>query len=167
MTTAHPSQETSILPAIIELVAGVLGFPGVGWIFAGKVFTGLKVLFIYWGAIMAFGLGFSMIIILTLGFASLLMFILAPFTIIIYFVVPVVSAGKLYNHLKQVDQWRQSSQPPQERIAPSLERYLQAKKQSQPQGLAGWQLAIIIGLTIVATLIFGGLAILLFVISRT
>jgi hypothetical protein len=159
MTTA-PKLQSSLL------LSRLLGFPGLGWIFSGRVFTGLKILLIYWGAIFAFGFGISMTMILTLGFASLLFFVLAPLTVIVYFAVPLVSAGKLYQQMRQVNTSRQSSQitaePPQARVAPSIERYMQSRKPAQTQGLASWQLAIIIGLTIVATLIFGGLAVLLF-----
>lgn len=166
MTIAQTSQKTPILPAVIEIIAGLFGFPGIGWIYSGRMFTGLKILLIYWGAIIAFGFGISMVMVLTLGFASLLFFILAPLTVIVYFAVPIVSASKLYHQLRQVNKPRSSSQitpkPAQERLAPSFERYLQTSKSSKTPGLAGWQLAIIIGLTVVATLIFGGLAVLFF-----
>jgi hypothetical protein len=164
MATAQKLQKTPILPAVIEIIGGLLGFLGIGWIFSGRIFTGLKILLIYWAAIFAFGFGFSIVTVLTLGFASLLYFILAPLTIIIYFAAPVVSAGKLYHQMRQENKLRQSNQitkePAQERLAPSMERYLQERKQSQ--GLAGWQLAIIIGLTIAATLVLGSLGVLLF-----
>lgn len=165
MTIAQKPQRTPILPAIIEVIAGLLGFLGIGWIFSGRVFTGLKILFIYWAAIFAFAFGISMVTILTFGFASLLYLILAPLTIIIYLAAPVVSGGKLYNQMRQENKSRQSIQiteePPKERLSPSVERYIEERNKSQTQGLEGWQVAIVIGLTIMATLVFGSLAVLL------
>ena len=65
MTIAQKPQKTPLLPAIIEIIAGLLGFLGIGWIFSGRVFSGLKILVIYWAIILAFGFGFSMVTILT------------------------------------------------------------------------------------------------------
>lgn len=165
MSSIHlQTQKDSILSAIIELIAGLFGFPGIGWIFAGKFFTGLKILLIYWGSIMVMGFGLTMVTILTLGIASLPFVVLAPITLIIYFGVPIVSAGRLYYRIGFGDKARRPAEPTprQERVAPSIGRYILEQNQSQRQGLQGWQIAIIIGLTIIATLVLSSVGLLLY-----
>lgn len=79
------SNNKATIAAILELVGGYLGLLGLGWIFGGDLLRGILILF---GYMIVLGIG-SFLVWVTFG---LLGIILVP----LYFVVPLISAFKVY-----------------------------------------------------------------------
>lgn len=168
----QPRKDPAIA-SILELFPGFLGLPGLGWVYADQLGTGLLVIVIHWavliGGVLLYVIGVPILGIATAG-AGFLLYCCVPAVPLLALIVPVSSAVKVNAYLNEVNYLTTAASPAQ--IVP---RKLTAEKDMrswvtstppqqiiQKSGMTTSQVVIIIILTVVATAIFlcGGLALL-------
>jgi len=111
-----PSDKNPNIAIVLELFPGLIGFPGLGWVYIGEFSTGLMVLLGYWfyAASLSFLIiaGLTIITVVTLGLGGFLI-CLIPATVILFYIPPILSAVTINNRLNspQQTQTTQKKQP--------------------------------------------------------
>lgn len=141
----------SSLATVLELIFGFFALPGVGWIYAGEVGTGLMVLGGYWAVMIAASIALFGLTLLTLGCGSLLFVLLIP----LHLATPIISSMKLNRHLTGVPVVRAGSPGRGNR----MDRVFETDRPVvivQKSGMSSGQVMILILLTVIACIVSCG-----------
>jgi|GEM_PF-2909025 len=172
----QPSRDPAIA-SILEIVLGFGGLPGMGWIYADRIGTGLQILLGYWAFLFVLFGAYFVISVLTLGFGMILILCVLPIFLLVHFSLPFVSGKNVNDYLKQQNLYISSQSqanpinptnyaPPHLRTEREMKEWVRATptpQQNQPvivqrQGFSGWQVAVIVILSIIAFVVFSCVA---------